>query len=343
MRIRYVREYRDGRLYFQRHRRGRKVRIRADRGTPEFHVEYARLLGRHQPAVTPRGPVAGTYRWLCVEYFKSPAYKRLDPRTQRVRRGVLEHTFDEPVRPGAEQTFATVRIDQVTTKALRVLRDRKAGLPEAGNNRVKAIRAVFRWAMEEEHVGVNPARELAQVKTASSGWHSWEVEEVRLFEARHPVGSKARLALALLMYTGVRRSDVVLLGRQHVREGWLKFAARKNRVVVEIPLLPELQRVIEASPVGDLTFLVNDYGQPFTVDGFGNKFGKWCAEAGVPGRAHGLRKAAAAVAAENGATSQQLMAIFGWLTLAEAERYTRAAERRRMAGDAMGLMVRREQ
>lgn len=344
VRIRYVREYRDGRLYFQRHRRGRKVRIKADRDAPEFFAEYQRLLTEHQPAVTAlsRHPQAGTWRWLCVEYFKSPAYKRLDPRTQRVRRGVLEHTFDEPVRPGAEMTFAAVRVVDLTTKALRVLRDRKAGLPEAGNNRVKAIRAVFRWAMEEEHVITNPARDLTRIRTDGSGWHSWEVEEVRRYETRHPVGSKARLALALLMYTGVRRSDVVLLGRQHVREGWLKFTAHKNRVVVEIPILPELQRIIDASPVGDLTFLVNDYGRPFTVAGFGNRFGKWCSEAEVPGRAHGLRKAAAAIAAENGATSQQLMAIFGWLTLAEAERYTRAAQRKRMAGDAMGLLVRNE-
>lgn len=344
VRIKYVREYRDGRCYFQRHRRGRKVRIKAERDTPQFHAEYARLLGEHQPAIAgPARPQAGTWRWLCVEYMRSAAYKRLDPIFQRTRKGILEHTWDEPVKPGAAMTFAAVPVDQLTTKALRVLRDRKQGLPEAGNGRVKAIRAVFKWAMDDELVTTNPARDLSRVKTEGSGWHSWEVEEVRRYEERHPIGSKARLALALLMYTGVRRSDVVLLGRQHVRGGWLKFAARKNKVTVEIPVLPELQRIIEASPTGDLTFLVTDYGQPFTAAGFGGKFRSWCDRAGLPQcSAHGLRKAAAAIAAENGATSQQLMAIFGWLTLVEAERYTRAAERRRMAGDAMELLVRSE-
>ncbi len=343
MRIRYVREYADGRCYFQRHRRGRKIRIKADKDSPEFHAEYARLLGQHQPAAVSRGPVSGTWRWLCVEYLKSAAYKRLDQRFQRTRKGILEHTWDEPTKPGGSMTFGAVPVDQITTKALRVLRDRKQGLPEAGNNRVKAIRAVFRWAVEEELVENNPARDLTQVKSGSSGWHSWEVEEVRRFEERHPVGTKARLALALLMYTGVRRSDVVLLGRQHVRGGWLKFSMVKTKGMVEVPVLPELQRVIEASPTGDLTFLVTDYGRPFTAAGFGGKFRDWCDQAGLPQcSAHGLRKAAAAVAAENGATTQQLMAIFGWLSLAEAERYTRAAERRRMAGDAMGLLVRSE-
>ena len=92
---------------------------------------------------------------------------------------------------------------------------------------------------------------------------------------------------------------------------------------------------------GDLTFLTTEHGRPFTSEAsFGMWFGKQCAAAGVPGRAHGLRKAGATLAAENGATVHQLMAIFGWLTLAEAETYTRAAERKKMAGDAMGLLVR---
>jgi hypothetical protein len=89
VRIRYVREYADGRCYFQRHRRGRKVRIKAERDTPEFHAEYARLLVQNQPLAAPRGPAAGTWRWLCVEYFRSAVFKQLNPRTQYVRRGVL--------------------------------------------------------------------------------------------------------------------------------------------------------------------------------------------------------------------------------------------------------------
>ncbi|MEI9901164.1 MAG: hypothetical protein WDN31_14625 [Hyphomicrobium sp.] len=60
-------------------------------------------------------------------------------------------------------------------------------------------------------------------KVSSKGHHTWTSEELEQFEARHPIGTKARLAFGLLIYTGVRRSDVVRLGRQHVRDGWLKF------------------------------------------------------------------------------------------------------------------------
>jgi integrase len=109
-------------------------------------------------------------------------------------------------------------------------------------------------------------------------------------------------------WTGVRRSDVVLLGKQHVRDGWLKFTQQKNRnrkpVTIEIPILADLQHIIDASPTGDLTFIVSQRGRPFAVSAFGNWFRTRCDEAGLPQcSAHGLRKAGATIAAENGATT----------------------------------------
>ena len=112
-------------------------------------------------------------------------------------------------------------------------------------------------------------------------------------------------------------------------------------MTIEVPILPQLQRIIDASPTGDLTFLVSERKRPFAVSAFGNWFRTRCNEAGLSQcSAHGLRKAGATIAAENGATEHQLMAIFGWATLKEAERYTKAARRKKMAGDAMSLLVR---
>jgi len=170
---------------------------------------------------------------------------------------------------------------------------------------------------------------------------------VEQYEKCHPIGSTARLALALLLYTGQRRSDVVLFGRQHVRSGWLRFTQQKNRnrrpITLELPVLPALQRIIESSRTGDLTFLINENCQAFTANGFGNKMRDWCNEAGLPHcTSHGLRKTGAAIAAENGATAHELMSIFGWLTLKEAERYTRAVEQKKIAGRAMRMLERGE-
>ena len=336
------------RLYFWRGKGRPKVRLREVPGTEAFAARYDELVQPSDPGTHNADagvPTFGTWRWLCVEYFRWLARQHLDPSTQTTRRRILESTFDEPLHPGAKQTFAEFPIARFSAEALSVLRDRKAHMPEAANGRVKAIRAVFAWALKEKHIFTNPARDVLRIKYASTGYHSWTPEEVEKFEQAHPVGSKPRLALALLVCTGVRRSDVVRLGKQHARDGWLRFKQHKNRnrhpVEIEIPILPELQRVIDASPTGDLTFLVTAYGRPFTAAGFGIRFREWCNKAGLPHcTAHGLRKAGAALAAENGATELQLMAIFGWRTSKEAERYTRAARRKKMAGDAMPLLRR---
>jgi integrase len=229
---------------------------------------------------------------------------------------------------------------------VRVLRDRKKSFPEAANIRLKAMRGLFNWAVENVPAVVkdNPTRDVPRLKVSEDGYHSWTEQERAKFEARHPIGTKARLAFALLFHTGQRRSDVVRFGRQHVHGGKLRFTQQKNRrrkpIKLELPILPELQRVIDATEVGDLTFLVTDQGKPFTEAGFGNWFRERCNEAGLTDcTAHGLRKAAATVAAENGATAHELMAIFGWLSLKEAERYTRGAERKKLAARGMGLLV----
>ena len=87
---------------------------------------------------------------------------------------------------------------------------------------------------------------------------------------------------------------------------------------------------------------MNDLGRPFTDAGFGNKFRDWCDQTDLPHcSAHGLRKAGATVAANNGATAHQLMAIFGWDTLKEAEKYTTKADQQRLAQAAMHLLDKR--
>jgi integrase len=149
--------------------------------------------------------------------------------------------------------------------------------------------------------------------------------------------------LDLIVYTGARRSDVVRLGRQHVRNSWIRFTPEKTKghgTVVELPMSPELEASIAATPCGDLTFLATHYGRAFSSEGFGHYFRERCDEAGVPGSAHGIRKAAATRAAENGATPHQLMAMFGWLNLAQADTYTKAVRRKTLAGDAVVLMKR---
>jgi integrase len=342
------------RIYFRA--KGRpKIRLRGTPWTPEFMAEYEDAKGWAAP-VTRKGITSGTWGWLCVRYLAECAdYLRLDDRTKRVRRGILEATFDEPIAPGSPKFFRDFPLSRMTADAIEVLRDRKLAFPEGANSRVKAIRAVFKWAARKKRsdgtalVSHNPARDVPYLKSNNpSGYHTWTLEEVRQFEARHPIGTKARLALALLLFTGQRRSDITRLGRQHVRDGKITFTQFKGRnrkpKRLVLPVLPPLQHVINISPCGDMAFLVNDLGRPFTDNGFGNKFREWCNQAGLRHcTAHGLRKAGATVAANNGATAHQLMAIFGWDTLKMAEAYTRTADQERLADAAMHMLESSEQ
>jgi integrase len=74
------------------------------------------------------------------------------------------------------------------------------------------------WAIERNPplLRSNPARDVKTKRYATEGFHTWTADEVRTLEDYHPIGTKPRLAFALMYYLGVRRSDVTLLGRQHM-------------------------------------------------------------------------------------------------------------------------------
>ena len=124
-------------------------------------------------------------------------------------------------------------------------------------------------------------------------------------------------------------------GRQHVRNNVGTIKTEKTGTEVTLPILPVLASTLAAGPCGDLTFIVGESGRPLTKELFGNLFRKACEAAGVPGSAHGVRKIAATRAANAGATVAQLEAIFGWQGGNMASLYTRAADRRRLAMQAM--------
>ena len=330
------------RIYYRA--KGRpKVRLRGPPWTPQYMAEYEAAKTETAP-IKSAGICPDTWRWLCVRYFAECSdYHRLDDTTKRTRRWMLEATFDEPIAPGSPKLFRDFPLPKMTPDAIEVLRDRKAAVPEGANQRLKAIRAVFKWGVKKKLAPTNPARDVEYLRTSSTGHHTWTQEEVRQFRERHPIGTKARLAVELLLFTGQRRSDITRLGRQHIHQNRLVFTQYKGRnrkpTRLTLPILPALKQIIDASPCGDLTFLVSDRGHPFRDASFGNKFREWCDHAGLPHcTAHGLRKAAATTAANNGATAHQLMAMFGWSDLKMAEAYTRAADRERLAASGMQLL-----
>ena len=341
-----------GVVFVRRH--GKRRRIKADEGTPGFAKAYTDALDALEKPfeiaerARKEAAKAGTMGWMATRYFAECAeYKDLDKKSQSARRSCIESCLREPINPGSSDLMRDCPVAIVGPSHVKMLRDRKAGQPGAANNRRKHLSAWFTWAVDEGLMKTNYVRDVKMAtRKTGGGFYTWTVEDVAQFEARHPVGSAARLALALLLFTGSRRQDMVTFGKQHVKGGWLRFVPKKTlykrNTLSQKPWLPELDKIVKASPCGDMTFLVNSYGVGFTANGFGNWFRERCDEAGLPKcTAHGLRKAGASIAAENGATASQLMAIFDWSTITQAEVYTKAASQKRMAGEAMGLLIER--
>jgi integrase len=230
-------------------------------------------------------------------------------------------------------------IRAITQSVIIAGRDRRAATPAQARNFLDAMRGLFKWAKDAKHASVDPTLGVKNPKRRKgAGFPVWTEDDAAAFDKRWPLGTKERVWRDVLFYTGLRRGDAVRLGRQHVRDGIATLRTEKSQgeMIVTIPILPILQRTIDAGPTGDLALICGKSGKPLTKESFGNAFKEACKAAGLHNRsAHGCRKIAATRAAEAGATVAQLNAIFGWKGTAMASLYTEAADRKRLALDAM--------
>jgi len=304
-------------------RRGKEARIRLPGayGSKEFNDAYMAAMAGQAPKPRSNAPQQ-SLRWLVDQFYQSARFNALRPNTQRNYRLELERVC----RTGASLNFQKIEPSDVQAGMAR-----REGKPYMVSEYIKAMRALFRFAKDNGLRDDNPTAEIAVKKIKTDGYHTWAEDEVARYQAKHPVGTQARLALDIMLYTGLRRSDAIVLGKQHVRDGFITIRAIKNGAEIHIPILPPLAESIAATETGDMVFLVNRRKQPWQNITFGYWFAAQCDAAKVPGRAHGLRKAGATIAANNGATPFELQAMYGWSSTKVAEVYTRKADKARLA------------
>jgi integrase len=336
LRLQYVHEYRDRhgkvRRYFRRPR-CKKTTLPGQPGSAEFMAAYqAALAGAQKIPVAEKRTAPGTIAAGLVGFYASGAFTSLAPETKRTMRNVLERF---------KTKHGTKRVATLEARHLEEMVGAMGDRPAAARNFLRSLRAFMRYCVSVRLRDTNPAVGIKGFKMNKEGYKPWDDEQIALYRRRHKLGTKARVALELLLNVGSRRSDAIRLGHQHVKAGEFKFRTQKTGALVEgVPLLPELAEAIDAMPKRTMTFLETDYGKPYAPAGFGNWFRDRCKEAGLPAgySAHGLRKASAIRLAEQGATAHQLMAWFGWTTMREAERYTKAANNRKLARAAGALI-----
>ena len=211
--------------------------------------------------------------------------------------------------------------------------------PQAANSLLKRLKTLLNFAADIDVIRHNPLVGMRGLKVSPEGFHTWTEEEIAQFEKAHPIGTKARLAMTIMLYTGQRKSDAVKMGWQHVNDDRIAVYQEKTNALVDIPIAPQLRQVLEVTQRHTATFLVTDYGKPFTANGFGNWMRDRCDEAGLRQcSSHGLRKAMAKRLAEAGCSVNEIMAITGHATEGEVIRYTKEAQKKVLADHAMSAL-----
>jgi integrase len=276
----------------------------------------------------------GSFNALCVSYYRSPEFRGLKASTQALRRNIIERFRNE---------HGDKPISRLGRAHIKDIIGAKAETPEAANNLLKVLRVLLDYAVSIEMIASNPAIGVKRYKNRSEGFHPWSEAEAAQFEAAYPIGTKERLALALLIYTGQRVSDVARMGWQHVKGKWIAVRQEKTDTPLMLKMHPELERILAAVPRSNLTFLVTDRGAAFSAAGLSNWFGKRCRAAGVSHcTAHGLRKLALTRRANAGASTEMLKAFGGHKTSKNVEPYIRAVNQARLDEQGLELQLRAE-
>ena len=327
----HVSEYKDqhGKYRLRYRRTGVKTHyFKSPYGSPEFEAELTACRLGETPQVQPGAEraAAGTIADLIARYYRSLSFTDTAPSTQRKNRGIFE---------GFRAEHGSKRVAAITFEHLDAIFAKRAKEhPAAALNLRKQIKRLLAHAVKLKMRPDNPADMTAPVKKRkNAGYHPWSEEEIAQYRATHKLGTKARLSLELLLWTDQRKSDMVKMGRKDVLDGRIVVKQAKGGKELALKMPPQLHAAISAMPVtGVDTFLVTDYGKPFTANGFGNKMREWCNQAGLPQcSSHGLRKAQARRAADLGASQQGLKAMGGWSNDKEVAGYVASANQKLLA------------
>jgi integrase len=337
IKLRHVNEYRDRhgkiRRYFRR-RGQRSIPLPGLPGSIEFMQAYqAALAIVSPPPPSPKHVIAGSLAAVAAGYFRSADFANLSPSSQRSYRVAVKPIL-------AAHGHRLVR--ELPKEAARhIIEDIGAARPGMANLTRSVLSKVIAYAID---IGVRADNPFAGLKPYRLGtYHTWTDAEIAQFERRWPLGTRERLAFALLLYTGQRGGDVVKMLRSDIVDGRIRVAqdkARKGTInELMIPIHPALARALQAGPVVGMTHIITDArGKP--LRGLTELIEAAVERAGLPARcvAHGLRKAALRRLAEHGSTTKEIAAVSGHRSLAEIERYTARADQAGLAQSAIAKL-----
>lgn len=353
-----------GKRRHQFRRKGHKGKptIKGRAGSQEFMDHYHALVDQTGGTLVAEAGSsrikAGTIDATVARYYVHDSFKVLAEVSRKMRRREIDK-FRNFLTPGGHR-YGDNRFRMMAPRQVDNFCEGES--QSIVEDRIKALRHLFKFAITQGEMTVDPSLHIQRATFKSKGHMTWKLQPVEMYRARHPVGTMARVAIELMLNIAARRTDVYQIGRPHMMfdaERQMSIltwrpskTSRSTGKVLSIPVLPLLQEALDAMAKSmALTFLTDDKGMPFkNANAFGTQFAKWCNEAGLPAvlcadgktrnyRAHGLRKAALYTLWKLGATPAMLQSIGGQSSLAELQKYIAEVEQDEMAVAAMALVA----
>lgn len=341
---------RHGKTRYLFHRRpdGRRITIKGKPGQAEFEARYQELLhGSDHQMELEKASIERQRRRAAphtVEELGRHYRRFVDKELQRRALSVYTVQHYSRFTERFIQAFGEASPEDFQPHQLERILDEWSSTDNAWNNALRAIKHLFKYAKTYWGLKPNPAEEIEKRKVVTKGFEPWEPDDLSQYFKRHRLGSKAHLAMMLLLELAPRWADIVQLGPRHIVRidgiPYIRFVPQKTEhksgIPVTIPMSDDLIEAIEATPTGEETFLITSFGHPFTADGFGNKLAEWRDAAKVRSSlaTHGIRKSVGINMAENNATPYEIMAALGHSSPKVTKVYTEAADRRKLSTQA---------
>jgi integrase len=315
-------------VFYFRMGKGRRIRL-PNPADPAFKSAYMAALTGSPVAV--ERIYEGTLQWLWDRYTtESAKWAGYSAATQKQQRLIMAKVL----KANAKHALTAFTQDVIQEGV-----DKRHETPAMAGNFLKTMKGMFGWGKKMRLVMIDPTVGVEAPTYKTEGFPAWTVEDVVAFRTKWEIGTPERLAMELMLLAGLRRSDVVTVGRQHINGRILSIDTMKTGARISVELSDDLLKIIEATPRRGLHLVESAHGKPFVKESFGNWFRDKCTDANVTKSAHGLRKLSATLAAEGGAATHQLLAQYGWTNIATAEIYTRGVDRRKLGIEASRIVA----
>ncbi|RKE84903.1 tyrosine-type recombinase/integrase [Rhizobium sp. AG855] len=322
------------RIYYRRAGKP-KIALRGPIYSEDFWSDYRKAEAGEevQTGAGASKTIPGTVNSLIVKYYASADFLELAAATQRNYKSVLE-----PFRTQyGNNPLAGLRREHINA----ILNKRALSSTAQAKNLSKRLSTLFKFGLDFGLIKENPMIGVKRVKHEETHYEMWTDAEIAAYRKKWPEGTPQRVALEILVYTGLRRSDAVRLGPQHVKDGLITITAQKTGVELHIPVHPKLRPFLsirrDVKLINLTTYISTVHGKPRSEKAFTNYVKEAATEAGLPASRspHGLRRAACRALAEAGCTVWEIMSITGHQSSKEVEGYVADVDKKKLAKSAM--------